>query len=138
MTTIVSRKIVLHFSRQTWDQPLVYHLAKDFDLTFNILKAEINPNAEGMVLLELSGPESQYKKGVKFLKERGVQVESLSQDVTRDESKCTSCGACLAVCPTEALEVDRTTWLVRFDPQKCIGCEACIPACPPRAMEIGF
>lgn len=138
MTTNVSRKIVLHFSRQTWDQPLVCHLAKDFNLTFNILKAEITPNAEGMVVLELSGREGEYKKGVKFLKERGVRVESLSRDVTRDEAKCTHCGSCLAVCPTEALAMDRSTWRVGFDPQKCIGCEACIPACPPRAMEIGF
>ncbi len=44
-------------------------------------------------------------------------------------------GACLAVCPTEALDVDRESWLVSFDPGKCVACELCIPACPPHAMQ---
>ncbi len=138
MTTRVSRKIVLHFSREIWDQPLVCRLAKEFDLVFNITKAEVTPREEGLVVLDLSGPESEYKKGIKFLKESGVRVQSLSQDVRRNEAKCTHCGACLAVCPSEALDVDRNTWIVSFDPQKCIGCELCIPACPPHAMETGL
>ena len=58
--------------------------------------------------------------------------------VVRVEAKCTHCGACLAVCPTDALKVNRENWEVVFDPQECIGCELCLPACPPRAMEIEF
>jgi ferredoxin len=133
-----SKKIVLHFSSQIWDQPLVCSLSRDFDLTFNILKAEVTPREEGLVVLELSGTEGQYRKGIKFLKEKGVKIQPLSKDVIRIEEKCTHCGACLAVCPTEAMTVDRETWEVIFDPQKCIGCELCLPACPPRAMEVRF
>ena len=133
-----SKKIVLHFSKEIWDQPVVCNLGKEYDLTFNILKAEVTPREEGLVVLELTGTESQYRKGVKYLREQGVRIQPLSKDVVRDEEKCTHCGACLAVCPTEALTVDRTTWEVIFDPQKCIGCELCLPACPPRAMEIEF
>lgn len=135
---MISRKIVLHFPKQSWDQPVVCYLSKDFDLIFNILKAEVTPKEEGLLVLELTGTESQYKKGIKYLKEQGVKVQPLSQDVVRIESKCTHCGACLAVCPTLALDVDRESCLVDFDAQKCIGCELCIPACPPRAMEIEF
>jgi ferredoxin len=133
-----SKKIVLHFSREIWDQPLVCSLSRDYDLTFNILKAEVTPREEGLVVLELSGTEGQYRKGIKFLKEKGVKIQPLSKDVIRVEEKCTHCGACLAVCPTEAMTVDRETWEVIFDPQKCIGCELCLPACPPRAMEVRF
>ncbi len=133
-----SKKIVLHFSKEIWDQPVVCNLGKEYDLTFNILKAEVTPREEGLVVLELTGTESQYRKGIKYLREQGVKIQPLSKDVVRDEEKCTHCGACLAVCPTEALTVDRTTWEVIFDPQKCIGCELCLPACPPRAMEIEF
>jgi len=133
-----SKKIVLHFSKEIWDQPVVCNLGKEYDLTFNILKAEVTPREEGLVVLELTGTESQYRKGIKYLREQGVKIQPLSKDVVRDEEKCTHCGACLAVCPTEALTVDRSTWEVIFDPQKCIGCELCLPACPPRAMEIEF
>ena len=135
---MVSRKIVLRFSRQVWDQPVVCYLSKDFDLTFNILKAEITPRDEGWLVLELIGSQGAYNKGVKYLKEKGIKVEPMSKDVVRNDLKCTSCGACTAVCPSGALSMDRETWAVVFDPQKCIGCERCMPVCPPRAMEIDF
>ena len=133
-----SRKIVLNFSKEIMDQPVVCQLAREYDLTFNILKAKITPKEEGLMVLELTGTDSQYRKGVKYLRDQGVVIKPLSKDVVRIEGKCTHCGACLAVCPTDALAVDRETWKVIFDPQKCIGCELCLPACPPRAMEIEF
>ncbi len=133
-----SRKIVLNFSKEIMDQPVVCQLAREYDLTFNILKAKITPKEEGLMVIELTGTDSQYRKGVKYLREQGVVIKPLSKDVVRVEGKCTHCGACLAVCPTDALAVDRETWKVIFDPQKCIGCELCLPACPPRAMEIEF
>jgi len=133
-----SRKIVLNFSKEIMDQPVVCQLTREYDLTFNILKAKITPKEEGLMVLELTGTDSQYRKGVKYLREQGVVIKPLSKDVVRVEGKCTHCGACLAVCPTDALAVDRETWKVIFDPQKCIGCELCLPACPPRAMEIEF
>jgi ferredoxin len=133
-----SRKIVLHFSKEIMDQPVVCQLAKEYDLTFNILKAKITPREEGLMVIELTGTDNQYRKGVKYLRGQGVVIKPLSKDVVRVEGKCTHCGACLAVCPTDALTVDRETWEVIFDPQECIGCELCLPACPPRAMEIEF
>ena len=135
MTRNVSRKIVLHFSRGIWDQPIVCRLAKDFGIVFSITKAEVTAREEGLVVLDVSGPESEYRKGIRFLKEQGVRVEPLSRDVKRDEATCTHCGACLAVCPSGALDVDRESWLVRFDAQQCIGCELCIAACPAHAMQ---
>jgi ferredoxin len=135
MTTHVAHKIVLHFPQATWDRPIVCRLAKEFDLCFSITKAEITHEEEGVVVLDLSGPEGEYRKGLKFLKEQGVRVEPLERDVTRVEAKCIHCGACLAVCPTGALSVDRGSWLVSYDPAQCIACEMCVPACPPHAMQ---
>jgi ABC-type methionine transport system ATPase subunit len=51
------KKIVLRFSRSTWDKPVVYRLARDFNLEFNILKAIILPKQEGLMVLELAGTE---------------------------------------------------------------------------------
>ncbi|MBN1160509.1 MAG: 4Fe-4S binding protein, partial [Dehalococcoidales bacterium] len=67
-----------------------------------------------------------------------VQIQSLSQDVTRNEERCTHCGACVTVCPTGAFKVDPGTRMVIFEDDKCIACGLCIPACPPRAMEVHF
>jgi ferredoxin len=134
----VSKRIVLRFPKRLVERPIIYRLVKDFDLEFNILKASVNTEQEGLLVLELKGNQSEYDKGIDFLIKAGVKIQSLSQDVTRNEERCTSCGACITVCPTKAFSVDPKTRLVLFDNEKCIACGLCIPACPPRAMEVHF
>lgn len=135
---VVSKRIVLRFPKRLVERPIIYRLVKDYDLEFNILKASITPEQEGLLVLELKGNQREYDKGIDFLIKAGVKIQSLSQDVTRNEERCTSCGACITVCPTKAFSVDPKTRLVLFDNTKCIACGLCIPACPPRAMEVHF
>lgn len=133
---MVSKRIVLKFPHKLVDQPIVYKLVKDHDLMFNILQAKITPQEEGIMVLELKGTKEHYAEGIKYLAGIGVKVEPLSQDVTRDEDKCTHCGACIVVCPTGALASDPKTRKVIFDAERCIACELCVRACPPRAMIV--
>jgi ferredoxin len=135
---VVTKRIVLHFPRRLVERPIIYRLVKDYDLEFNILKASITPEQEGLLVLELKGNQTEYDKGIEFLIKAGVKIQSLSQDVTRNEERCTHCGACVTVCPTGAFRVDAKTREVLFDNAKCIACGLCIPACPPRAMEVHF
>jgi ferredoxin len=134
----VTKRIVLRFPRRLVERPIIYRLVKDYDLEFNILKASITPEEEGLLVLELKGDQKEYDKGVNFLVKAGVKIQSLSQDVTRNEERCTHCGACVTVCPTGAFRVDPKTRKVLFDNKKCIACGLCISACPPRAMEVHF
>jgi len=134
----VTKRIVLRFPRRLVERPIVYRLVKDYDLELNILKASITPEEEGLLVLELKGNQKEYDKGVDFLIKAGVKIQSLSQDVTRNEERCNHCGACITVCPTGAFRVDPKTREVLFDNKKCIACGLCIPACPPRAMEVHF
>ena len=135
---MVSKRIVLHFPQRLIDQPIVYKLVKDFDLRFNILKAYITPDKEGLMVLELSGKRDNFDKGISYLESCGVKIQSLSQDVVRNEDKCTHCGVCVTICPTQALTVDPKTRKVSFHYEKCVACEACVKICPPRAMEVHF
>lgn len=134
----VSKRIVLRFPRRLVERPIIYRLVKDYDLEFNILKASITPEEEGLLVLELKGAQKEYDKGINFLIKAGVKIQSLSQDVRRNEERCTNCGACVTVCPTGAFRVEPKTRMVIFDNDKCIACGLCIPACPPRAMEVHF
>jgi ferredoxin len=134
----VAKKIVLRFPKRMVDRPIIYRLVKDYDLEFNILKASITPEQEGLLILELKGNQQEYDKGIEFLIKAGVKIQSLSQDVTRNEERCTHCGACITVCPTGAFKLDQKTRMVIFESEKCIACGLCIPACPPRAMEVHF
>jgi ferredoxin len=135
---MITKKIVLHFPRRSVDQPIVYRLVKDFDLKFNILKASVTPQEEGLMVIELSGKAENYDKGIEYLKSCGLKMQSLSRDVTRNESKCTHCGVCIPVCPVHALEIDSKSRKVSFDNKKCIACELCVHICPTRAMEVHF
>jgi ferredoxin len=133
----VTKRLVLRFSDKTWDKPIVWRLVKDYDLVFNILKAEIRPKSEAVMVLEMSGRSTDFEKGLGYLREIGITVQPLAQDVVRNEGTCVHCGACVAVCPSGAFAVaddDR----ILFDAAKCVGCGLCVPACPPRAMEVTF
>jgi ferredoxin len=89
-------------------------------------------------VLELSGKQEDYDKGIRYLTKTGVKIQSLSQDVIRNVERCTHCGACITICPTGAFELEPTTRWVNFHNDKCLACELCIKACPPRAMEVHF
>ena len=134
----VSRRIVLHFPDRLVDKPIVSRLVKDFGLEFNILKASVSPGQEGLLVMELTGDRRSYDKGVKYLTEVGVRIQSLSQDVVRNEARCTHCGACITLCPSGAFSLEPGTRKVLFDHTKCVVCELCIKACPPRSMELYF
>ena len=134
----VSRKIVLRFPQRLTNEAIVYRLVRDYDLMFNILKASVTPGEEGLLVMELTGDQRDYDKGIKFLTEAGVKIQSLSQDVVRNEARCTHCGACVTLCPAGAFTLEPETRKVIFDNSKCVVCELCIKACPPRAMELYF
>lgn len=128
-------RLVLRFPPLLVDQPVVYKLIKDYNLIFNILRADITPDSEGLMVLEIEGEEKDFKEGLKYLEERGVKVQPLSQDVVMREELCTHCGACVVHCPTSALYLTEER-KVLFAPEKCIACEICVEICPYRAMEV--
>jgi ferredoxin len=134
----ISKRIVLHFPPSVTGQPVVYRLVRDFNLNFNILKASVSPGEEGLLIMELSGAQKNYDKGIQYLTGVGVKIQSLSQDVVRDEGRCTHCGACVAICPSDAFSLEPETRRVLFDHNKCVVCGLCVKACPPRAMRLYF
>jgi ferredoxin len=133
-----SKKIVIRYTPDIVQQPVIYQLVKQYNLVFNILKARIFPRREGVIVLELSGSKEDFDLGIRFLKDMGLKVEPLSKSVSQNIDKCVHCGACTAFCPTGALSFEKQTLKVVFDPEKCNGCELCVSACPVRAMEINL
>ncbi len=133
-----SKILSLRFPKEIVDEPITVNLVRNFDLSFSILKATIYPRKEGFMVLELSGQRSNFNKGVRYLKNLGVKVENIGQDIKRDEEKCFHCGACTAVCPTRALHIKRPEMEVLFEKDRCSACELCVLACMARAMKVKF
>lgn len=134
----VSHKVVLHFPPAVVEQPVVWHLARDYQLAFNILKASISPQEEGLMVIELSGEESDYQRGTAYLTSHGIRLQPLLQDIRRNDERCVHCGACVAVCPSDALTLERPHMKVAFQADECVACGECVPTCPVRAMELHF
>ncbi len=51
-----------------------------------------------------------------------------------DEDLCYGCGACIGLCPTNALSMKGLLALV--EQSQCTYCELCIPSCPVDALLI--
>ncbi|HHV62912.1 MAG TPA: 4Fe-4S binding protein [Firmicutes bacterium] len=136
---MAKKRIVLTFPPSLVEKPLTYRLVKDFDLAINILHARIVPRESGRLVIELSNSsEENIDAGIRYLEEQGVNVEPLSKEIRWDEKECINCGACTAVCHSDALRMNPETWKLEFDKDKCIVCEMCVPACPLRIISVTF
>jgi L-aspartate semialdehyde sulfurtransferase ferredoxin len=134
----MKKRVILRFKRNTIDKPVVYRLVKDFDLIFNILRANVSPKAESMMVMEIEGSDADFTRGMEYLKQSNIGIEPIEQDINRDEERCVHCGICTSVCATEALDIDRESMRVNFDYEKCVACELCVKVCPVKAMHVYF
>lgn len=133
-----ARIYILRFPKESSQRPFIYELIKKYDVEANILKADILPHREGMMVLELRGNKSSIRQGLDYLRSFDVEVERLAAEVRRDEHLCFQCGSCTGVCPSGALHIRREDMAVLFDPEKCTGCMVCVTLCPVRAMDVSL
>nr|WP_196590105.1 4Fe-4S binding protein [Pectinatus frisingensis] len=52
-----------------------------------------------------------------------------------NNSECTFCGLCEAICPAKAIKVGKTDKQLYFEPDKCIYCGKCVKICPTSAWS---
>ena len=139
MTATVTKKLMLSFPTCECEKPIVYHLVRDYGLLVNIFRAKVAPDESGYLVLDVTGTEENIDKALAYVKTFHVTVNFTGKGLVWDLARCTSCGACLTHCPTDALHVgDRATMAVAFDEDKCIECLACIRICPYGACASAF
>ena len=128
------KKVVLSFPPESVEDPIIYHLIRDHGLKVNILRASIDPGKQGRMVVELTGDGKQLSTGANYLENNGVSIEPLTEEIRHMEDLCVSCTACVPVCPTGALDVNRDTWVVSHDTDRCVVCLSCVDVCPYRAV----
>lgn len=52
-----------------------------------------------------------------------------------DLARCDASGDCVDACPTRAIALTDSTWVL--DTGRCISCDACARACPRDAIRLG-
>ncbi len=133
---MAKKRLDLTFPPRQSLKPVVYHLVKDFDIIPNILRAQIQPEQAGRMLVEVSGARDAIESGIRFLEAQGLAVREAASDICLDEGRCVTCGLCTAVCRPKALALSGDALV--FDKDRCVYCEACVVACPRRAISLRF
>ncbi|HLW16587.1 MAG TPA: NIL domain-containing protein [Actinomycetota bacterium] len=77
---MAKRRVHLTFPENLVQEPIIFNLGKQFDIVTNIRRANVEDNF-GWVILELDGDEKALDRGLKYLEERGVQVNTIAGDV---------------------------------------------------------
>jgi ABC-type methionine transport system ATPase subunit len=73
-------RVRLTFPPALIQEPIVYRLVKDHDIVINIRRADVKAD-HGWMALELEADEKALERGVKWLKDKGVQVDPIERDV---------------------------------------------------------
>jgi ferredoxin len=133
------KKLLLQFPRAIVNEPLVYRLAKEYNLQVNIFRAKFDPDESGYMVLDLYGTQQDIERGIGFIKDLNITINEKTTGLTWDETRCTGCGACIPHCPTQSLSIkNRTSMQVEFDDESCIECLNCIRHCPFGACSSVF
>ncbi len=125
-------RILLRFSEAQVSEPIASQIIIEYKVPMVILSAQISSKG-GEILVEI--PDEQQEKIVNAFRERGISV-IVPKLIEVDAEKCFSCGSCVALCPVEAISIDKDS-TVKFDKEKCVGstCSICVDACPARAIK---
>ncbi len=132
----MDKKFKIVFEESNVQDSVAYILVSEFNLKPNVLKAEIDGDGSGIMVLGLTGDEEKLDKAMARLEEAGFKVKELVKRIDRNEELCFHCGACVSVCPCGVFSHDPETWKVELDTSKCIACKACVNACSVHALSV--
>ncbi len=76
---MATKRIKLTFPQELIKEPLIFTMAKKFDVMPNIRRAKVTESV-GEVVLELEGAEKNLEEGIAYLTQRGVKVETVEGD----------------------------------------------------------
>ena len=73
-------RVRLTFPAELIQQPIVYHLVKDFGIVPNIRRADVRAD-HGWMVLELEAAQDTLEEGVAWLRRQGITVDPIERDV---------------------------------------------------------
>jgi ABC-type methionine transport system ATPase subunit len=76
----MKRRVKLTFPQHLVKEPIIFTMAKSYDVMPNIRRARVTDTV-GEMILELEGTEENLEKGLNALQNQGVQVQLIEGDV---------------------------------------------------------
>ncbi|MCL4537018.1 MAG: NIL domain-containing protein [Nitrospirae bacterium] len=76
----MKRRVKLTFPQHLIKEPIIFTMAKKYDVMPNIRRARVTDTV-GEMVLELEGTEENIENGIRSIVEQGVEVELIEGDV---------------------------------------------------------
>ncbi len=76
----MKKRVKLTFPQHLIKEPVIFTMAKKYDVMPNIRRARVTETV-GEMVLEIEGTEENLEKGIKSLKDQGVIVEIVEGDI---------------------------------------------------------
>lgn len=76
----MTRRVKLTFPPHLIKEPVVFTMAKKYDIMPNIRRARVTESV-GEIILELEGAEDNLEKGIESLVQQGISVEMIEGDI---------------------------------------------------------
>jgi ABC-type methionine transport system ATPase subunit len=77
---MAKRRVHLTFPENLVQEPIIFNLGKRFDIVTNIRRANVE-DTFGWVILELDGDERSLEDGLAYMRDLGVQINTIAGDV---------------------------------------------------------
>jgi len=74
------KRVKFTFVEQLIKEPIIWKLAKQFDVVTNIRRADVTDD-RGWVILELDGERDEIERGLRWVEEQGVRVDPVYEDI---------------------------------------------------------
>ncbi len=74
------KRVKFTFVQELIKEPVIWKLAKQFDVITNIRRADVTDD-RGWVILELDGEADEIERGLKWVEEQGVRVDPVYDDI---------------------------------------------------------
>ncbi len=76
----MKKRVRLTFPQHLIKEPVIFTMAKKFDVMPNIRRARVTETV-GEMVLELEGTEENLERGIQSLRDQGVEVELVEGDI---------------------------------------------------------
>lgn len=76
----MKRRVKLLFPQHLVKEPILFTIAKRYDVIPNIRRARVTDTV-GEMILELEGEEAHLEQGIEALREQGVDVEYIEGEI---------------------------------------------------------
>ena len=132
----MDRKYKFTFPERNVQDSIVFSMVSEFKIEPSILRAAIDDDGCGILILRLKGPDELVEKALRYAEDQDVEIDELGDHIMRDDQRCFNCGSCVSVCPTKAFTMDLDSFEVKLDIDKCVACGSCLSACSAHAVTL--